>query len=97
MGASFRNTGEITELAGCDRLTISPQLLQELDGDFGLLERKLNPATTGGTIHYDLGNESAFRYELNDDPMTTEKLSHGIRSFVADQMKLESWLKKFDK
>ena len=97
MGASFRNTGEITELAGCDRLTISPQLLQELDDDFGLLERKLNPANTGDTIHYNLGNESAFRYELNDDPMTTEKLSHGIRSFVADQIKLESWLKEFDK
>jgi transaldolase len=97
MGASFRNTGEITELAGCDRLTISPQLLQELDDDFGLLERKLNPSNTGDTIHYNLGNESAFRYELNDDPMTTEKLSHGIRSFVADQIKLESWLKEFDK
>jgi transaldolase len=97
MGASFRNTGEITELAGCDRLTISPQLLQELDDDFGLLERKLNPSNTGDTIHYNLGNESAFRYELNDDPMATEKLSHGIRSFVADQIKLESWLKEFDK
>jgi transaldolase len=97
MGASFRNTGEITELAGCDRLTISPQLLQELDDDFGLLERKLDPANTGDTIHYNLGNESAFRYELNDDPMTTEKLSHGIRSFVADQIKLESWLKEFGK
>ena len=94
MGASFRNIGEITELAGCDRLTISPQLLQELDDDFGLLERKLNPQKTGRKIDYSLGAESVFRYELNDDPMATEKLSHGIRSFVADQIKLEKWLRE---
>jgi transaldolase len=50
---------------------------------------------TGNKIEYAIGNESAFRYELNDDPMATEKLSHGIRSFVADQVKLESWLKEF--
>ena len=93
MGASFRNTDEITELAGCDRLTISPQLLQALDDDFGTLARKLDPENTGHTIHYALAGESAFRYELNDDPMATEKLSHGIRSFVADQIKLETWLK----
>jgi transaldolase len=93
MGASFRNTDEITELAGCDRLTISPQLLQALDDDFGPLERKLDPANTGSTINYKLAGESAFRYQLNDDPMATEKLSDGIRSFVADQIKLETWLK----
>jgi len=97
MGASFRNTDEITELAGCDRLTISPQLLQALDDDFGILERKLDPANTGSSIQYNLGNESAFRYEINNDPMATEKLSHGIRSFVADQIKLETWLKEIDK
>jgi transaldolase len=97
MGASFRNVGEITELAGCDRLTISPQLLQELDDDFGLLERKLDPQKTGQKIDYSLGAESAFRYELNDDPMATEKLSHGIRSFVADQIKLEKWLREHGK
>ncbi|MDG1813994.1 MAG: transaldolase [Porticoccaceae bacterium] len=96
MGASFRNTDEITELAGCDRLTISPQLLQALDEDFGTLERKLDPTNTGDTIHYKLAGESAFRYELNDDPMATEKLSQGIRSFVADQIKLETWLKDLD-
>jgi transaldolase len=96
MGASFRNTDEITELAGCDRLTISPQLLQALDEDFGTLERKLNPTNTGDTIHYKLAGESSFRYELNDDPMATEKLSQGIRSFVADQIKLETWLKDLD-
>ena len=94
MGASFRNIGEITELAGCDRLTISPQLLQALDDDFGTLERKLDASSTGDKIEYAMGNESAFRYELNDDPMATEKLSHGIRSFVTDQIKLEKWLKE---
>ena len=94
MGASFRNIGEITELAGCDRLTISPQLLQALDDDFGTLERKLDASSTGDKIEYAMGNESAFRYELNDDPMATEKLSHGIKSFVADQIKLEKWLKE---
>ena len=95
MGASFRNIDEITELAGCDRLTISPQLLQELDADFGVLTRKLDPKNTGASIEYILGGESSFRYELNNDPMATEKLSHGIRAFVADQVKLESWLKEF--
>jgi len=95
MGASFRNIDEITELAGCDRLTISPQLLQELDADFGVLTRKLDPNNTGASIEYTLGGESSFRYELNNDPMATEKLSHGIRAFVADQVKLESWLKEF--
>jgi len=93
MGASFRNTDEITELAGCDRLTISPQLLQALDEDYGVLERKLNPTNSGEKIHYQLGGETAFRYELNDDPMATEKLSGGIRAFVADQIKLETWLR----
>ena len=93
MGASFRNTDEITELAGCDRLTISPQLLQALDEDYGILERKLDPADTGSKIHYQLGAESGFRFELNQDAMATEKLAEGIRGFVADQIKLESWLK----
>ena len=93
MGASFRNTEEITELAGCDRLTISPQLLQALDDDYGSLERKLDPSNTGSKIHYQLGNESDFRFELNQVAMATEKLAEGIRGFVADQIKLEAWLK----
>ena len=93
MGASFRNTDEITELAGCDRLTISPQLLQALDDDYGTLERRLDPADTGSKIHYQLGGESGFRFELNQDAMATEKLAEGIRGFVADQIKLETWLK----
>ena len=93
MGASFRNTEEITELAGCDRLTISPQLLQALDDDYGTLERRLDPADTGSKIHYKLGGESLFRFELNQDAMATEKLAEGIRGFVTDQIKLETWLK----
>jgi transaldolase len=64
-----------------------------LDDDCGVLERKLDPAATGDKIHYRLGDEAAFRYELNDDPMATEKLSDGIRAFVADQVKLETWLR----
>ena len=96
MGASFRNTDEITELAGCDRLTISPQLLQALDDDYGTLERKLDPADTGSKIHYQLGGENVFRFELNQDAMATEKLAEGIRGFVAVQIKLETWLKDLD-
>ena len=96
IGASFRNTDEITELAGCDRLTISPQLLQALDDDYGTLERKLDPADTGSKIHYQLGGENVFRFELNQDAMATEKLAEGIRGFVADQIKLETWLKDLD-
>ena len=93
MGASFRNTDEITELAGCDRLTISPQLLQALDEDFGTLERKLDPNNTGPRDNYKMGGESEFRFELNDSAMATEKLAEGIRSFVTDQIKLETWLR----
>ena len=93
MGASFRNTDEITELAGCDRLTISPQLLQALDEDFGTLERKLDPNNTGPRDNYKMGGESDFRFELNDSAMATEKLAEGIRSFVTDQIKLETWLR----
>ena len=94
MGASFRNTSEIAELAGCDRLTISPALLQELDTDYDQLARKLDPSETGSEIDYSMPAEAQFRFELNDDAMTTEKLAEGIRSFVADQIGLEAWLKK---
>ena len=93
MGASFRNTGEIKELAGCDRLTISPQLLDELSANFDPIVRKLDPSNTGDSIEYNLGNESDFRYELNSDEMATEKLAQGIRGFAGDQNKLEIWLK----
>ena len=94
MGASFRNTSEIAELAGCDRLTISPALLQDLDTDYDQLARKLDPSETGSEIDYSMPAEAQFRFELNDDAMTTEKLAEGIRSFVADQIRLEAWLKK---
>lgn len=96
MGASFRNTGEICELAGCDRLTISPQLLKELDEDREPLARKLDPANTGDPIDFEMHGESGFRYQMNDDAMATEKLAEGIRNFVADQVKLENWLKQLN-
>ena len=88
MGASFRNTGEIIELAGCDRLTISPQLLDELANTQGGLEAKLvdNGATSKAPTPL---SESAFRWEMNEDAMATQKLSEGIRNFAADQGKLE--------
>ena len=92
MGASFRNTGEIEALAGCDRLTISPALLEQLSEDQGALERALT--TDGKAIEQDklLLDESTFRWALNEDPMATEKLAEGIRAFAADQQKLEQLL-----
>lgn len=89
MGASFRNTGEIEALAGCDRLTISPALMEELSNDEGKLPRQLDPATADSDDDRQSPNEAAFRYALNDDAMATEKLAEGIRNFVADQIKLE--------
>ena len=94
MGASFRNTGEIRELAGCDRLTISPQLLDELSNSYETVPTKLKSDNTGAEIKYNLGQESDFRYEVNSDEMATEKLAQGIRGFAADQEKLETWLKE---
>lgn len=92
MGASFRNIGEIEQLAGCDRLTISPQLLQELAADNGVLERKLNPASPGAPIAELHDNEASFRYSFNSDAMATEKLAEGIRKFAEDQQTLEQQL-----
>lgn len=93
MGASFRNTGEIIELAGCDRLTISPQLLEELANTEGELAVKL--ADNGATKQPPTPlSEQAFRWDMNEDPMATAKLSEGIRNFAADQVKLESLLAK---
>jgi transaldolase len=94
MGASFRNTGQITELAGCDLLTISPQLLEELEGTEGALPRKLDPETarTRRIEKVDL-DEKGFRFMLNQDAMATEKLAEGIRSFTADLVKLEEHLR----
>lgn len=92
MGASFRNTGEIEQLAGCDRLTISPQLLQELENDTGVLVRKLDANNTGSTIPAQHDSEIRFRYAMNEDAMVTEKLAEGIRKFAEDQHALEAQL-----
>jgi transaldolase len=84
MGASFRNIGEIEALAGCDRLTISPALLDELARAEGHLPRALAPeASEPGTPRLVL-DEKAFRFQLNEDAMATEKLAEGIRGFVKD-------------
>src|SRR5690606_6491948 len=94
MGASFRNTGEIEALAGCDRLTISPQLLKELNEDTGTLERRLSPSNPGEKIDKLLDTESSFRFGMNDNAMATEKLAEGIRNFAKDQINLENLLKE---
>lgn len=96
MGASFRNTGEIEALAGCDRLTISPSLLEALDSDLGDLPRRLDPQNATSEDANPAGHEAAFRFDLNEDRMATEKLAEGIRNFVADQRRLETLLKQFD-
>jgi transaldolase len=84
MGASFRSIGEIEALAGCDRLTIAPALLQELAADQGLLERRLDPAAPGEVPARMATLEEAFRFALNEDAMATEKLAEGIRQFARD-------------
>jgi transaldolase len=90
MGASFRNVGQITALAGCDLLTISPELLAALQASDAPLPRQLDLACAQAAdlkpVHYD---EAAFRYALNDDAMGTEKLAEGIRAFAADASKLD--------
>ncbi|WP_226663100.1 transaldolase [Microbulbifer aggregans] len=94
MGASFRNTGEIEALAGCDKLTISPQLLQELQDDEGTLAAGLPSEVASQPAPAAALSEAEFRYQLNDDAMATEKLAEGIRNFVADQLKLEALLEQ---
>lgn len=90
MGASFRNSGEILALAGCDRLTISPQLLEELSNTQAELSQRLSQDNTGDAMPEIQLNEAEFRYQLNDNAMATEKLAEGIRNFVKDQVKLEA-------
>lgn len=92
MGASFRNVGEILALAGCDRLTISPSLLEELDQQTGQLEPALVSVSARGSRPSPL-TEPAFRWQMNEDPMATEKLAEGIRAFAADQQKLSDFLR----
>ena len=94
MGASFRNVGEILELAGCDLLTISPTLLEEMQKTAGTLARKLNPETAAANCKEPKLSleEKTFRWMLNEDQMATEKLSEGIRLFAADTLKLEKFI-----
>ncbi|CUS08390.1 unnamed protein product [Tuber aestivum] len=96
MGASFRNTGEITELAGCDYLTISPNLLEELYNSQAAVPKKLSSedaATLDIPRRSFIDNETEFRFYLNEDQMATEKLSDGIRKFTADAVTLKNMLK----
>jgi transaldolase len=90
MGASFRNLGQIEQLAGCDRLTISPDLLQKLAEDDAPLPRLLNPGAAGEPQQS--LNESQYRWAMNEDAMASEKLAEGIRLFARDQEKLEALL-----
>jgi transaldolase len=95
MGASFRNVGQITALAGCDLLTISPELLAQLAATQAPLVPALHAqaaqAMDIAPVHYD---EASFRYALNEDAMATEKLAEGIRAFCVDAVKLEDLMKK---
>jgi transaldolase len=94
MGASFRNVGQITALAGCDLLTISPELLAQLAAAEAPLTRALDPVAARSLdlapVRYD---EAGFRYALNEDAMATEKLAEGIRAFCVDAVKLEGLMK----
>lgn len=95
MGASFRNTGEIHQLAGCDLLTISPALLEELAGQEGDLTRKLNPDSARSMdLEKITLDEKTFRWMLNEDAMATEKLAEGIRKFSSDLSHLAQILRE---
>jgi len=93
MGASFRNKGEILHLAGCDKLTISPGLLDQLKAGNGTVSRFLSPSngTDIKEVHYD---EASFRWAVNEDQMATQKLSEGIKNFAKDIVKLEVKIKE---
>jgi transaldolase len=92
MGASFRNVNQIIRLAGCDLLTISPDLLDQLAQTQGTMERRLDPANAKSSKDERLRlSEKAFRWMLNEDAMATEKLAEGIRKFNADAKKLEQY------
>jgi transaldolase len=90
MGASFRNVGQILELAGCDLLTISPELMKQLSESYDAVQRKLTPADAKKADVKPLTlDEKKFRYLLNEDAMAREKTAEGIRKFAADIAKLE--------
>ena len=92
MGASFRNADEIRSLAGCDRLTISPKFLEELENSTDDLDRMLSPDESAEFVDCDFSSEADFRAQFNANAMATEKLAEGIRGFIADQVKLERLL-----
>jgi transaldolase len=93
MGASFRNVGQITALAGCDLLTISPDLLAQLESGSAPLHRSLNALPQGGAAPDQVSyTEAGFRYALNEDAMATEKLAEGIRGFAADAVRLDAMI-----
>lgn len=95
MGASFRSVEEVEELAGCDRLTISPKLIGQLKERFEPLEQKLSkPNADACSVEKMSIDEASFRWELNEDPMATEKLAEGIRKFAADLENLDEKLRK---
>lgn len=94
MGASFRNQQQIEMLAGCDRLTISPALLDSLGNDAGELVRRLTPAGANNESTKVVLAENAFRFALNENAMATEKLADGIRRFAADQRELQTLIAK---
>jgi transaldolase len=95
MGASFRNKEEIIELAGCDFLTISPNLLKELQSSTDPVTCKLDAAKSNSKDVKKVSlDEKTFRFMLNDDAMATEKLSEGIRKFAEDIVTLENFIKK---
>jgi len=95
MGASFRNVGQIIALAGCDLLTISPELLAQLQSAQAPVPRRLDPAQARATplpeVHCD---EAGFRWALNEDAMATEKLAEGIRAFAADAVRLDQMIQE---
>lgn len=95
MGASFRNTKEIMALAGCDLLTISPKLLEELQASQEKISRMLDPVVAKDSdLKKITMDEATFRWMLNEDQMATDKLSDGIRKFAADSRKLETMLRE---
>jgi len=93
MGASFRNVGQILELAGCDLLTISPELMKELSESNSTVDRKLTPekAKSADVKRLEI-DEKKFRYLVNENAMATEKTAEGIRKFAADIAKLEKFV-----
>jgi transaldolase len=95
MGASFRSVGQVLALAGCDLLTISPELLDELSASAGEVPRALDAAGVERAAPIDI-SEGAFRWRLNEDAMATEKLAEGIRAFAADAVKLEKIIAGLD-